>query len=54
MPGSSIDDAIRDGLILAATEWVSVRLYHNSNEYWIRPNDLLKTVLSKEPQVAAT
>lgn len=43
IPGSHVNDCIKEAIELAAKEWRNVRLKHNDDEYLIRPNNLFAT-----------
>lgn len=40
MSGASISQAIREAIVIAATEWRNVRLHHNGKVIRIEVNDL--------------
>jgi hypothetical protein len=42
--GASVCDFIREGLLIAITEWNNVELSHNGKKYSIKPNDLFESV----------
>ena len=44
LPGSSINDCMREAIELAAKEWRNVTLRHNGKEYRVKPNDLLASI----------